>query len=204
MNSVSLTDAVPAAPNDAGLLDRHAKWCAQMCRNLPSAARKTCRNLPSQPPPNSPEPRKTCQNVLGPAGTCHRTESGETNPSAYRPTARPLNDRQLTAALLMVRGHGSVDIARALGVNRHTVAVWKQNPAFAIEVQRLRAYVTASVVTQPPVGATRQTAVPPLRPAPPAAPPPRRMTRREIEREDRECEAMIAQMLGGCHTERVR
>ena len=192
MDFPSIADAVAkATPNVAELLDRHAKRCAQMCRNVPSVAPETCRNLPPADAQRATERAETCRNAPEPAGTCHVDENGGTNPTAYRPAPRPLSDRQLSAARLLVRGYGSVEIARHLGVNRHTVAVWKRKAAFVIELQRLRAYETASVFAAP---ARRTAPVPPPRPAPPQ-PAPVRMTRQQIEQEDRECEAMIEQML---------
>ncbi|MDQ3439809.1 MAG: hypothetical protein M3478_05610 [Planctomycetota bacterium] len=125
------------------------------------------------------------------AGICHADQNGGTNPIAYRPSARPLTDRQLAAARLIVRGYGSVEIAAHLGVNRHTVACWKRHPAFAIELQRLRAYLTAAAVATlaPRAGAGSVATQPPRRDAP------ARMTRAQVAQEDAECEAMIAGML---------
>jgi hypothetical protein len=48
MSFQSISDAVAkATPDVAALLDRHAKSCAQMCRNVPSAAAEMCQNLPA-------------------------------------------------------------------------------------------------------------------------------------------------------------
>ena len=188
MDSPSIADAVAkATPDVAELLDRHARWSAQMCRNVPPVRAETCRNVPSASAPHTSERAEMCQNVPEPARMCRVDENGKTNPSAYNPPPRPLSDRQLTAARLIVRGYGSVEIAAHLGVNRHTVASWKRNPAFVIELQRLRAYLTAAAVAGP----VRQSAPS----ASPRRPTPVRMMRAEVAREDAECEAMIAQIL---------
>ena len=90
------------------------------------------------------------------------------------------------AARMIVYGYGSTDVAHQLGVNRHTVAVWKRNPAFRVELGRLHAYVTATVFARPAKMTARTAATAPARVP---------MTRAEVAREDAECEAMIAQML---------
>ena len=87
-----------------------------------------------------------------------------------------------------------MDIAHHLGVEHHTIARWKRNAAFQLELSRLRAMCTASAVTPPKRSAPATPPAP--APAPRGAPPtPARMTRAQIEQEDRECEAMIAQLL---------
>ena len=91
------------------------------------------------------------------------------------------------AARMIVYGYRSTEVAHQLGVNRHTVAVWKRNPAFRVELGRLHAYVTAKVFARPAAGTATRTAT--------VAPARVRMTRAEVAREDAECEAMIAQML---------
>jgi hypothetical protein len=76
-------------------------------------------------------------------------------------------------------------------VEHHTIARWKRKAAFKVEVGRLRALCTASAVTHPKPAAP---AAPPAEPSR-STPAPVRMTPAEIEQEDRECEAMIAQIL---------
>ncbi|MGB7157170.1 MAG: hypothetical protein WBD40_03825 [Tepidisphaeraceae bacterium] len=120
-----------------------------------------------------------------------RVESDETNPPVYTPRERPLTYRQHACARLLVQGYGTMDIAHHLRVEHHTIARWKRRPAFKIELERLRAMLTASAVT----GNAPAAAPPPPPPRP--APAPARMTRAQIEQEDRECEAMIEQMLRG-------
>ena len=188
MDSPSIADAVvKATPDVAELLDRHARWSAQMCRNVPPVRPETCRNVPSANAPQPIERAGMCQNMPEPARMCHDDENDKTNPSAYNPGPRPLSDRQLAAARLIVRGYGSVEIAAHLGVNRHTVASWKRSPAFVIELQRLRAYLTAAAVAGPIRHSATSASPPRLAPV--------RMTRAEVAREDAGCEAMIAQIL---------
>jgi DNA-binding CsgD family transcriptional regulator len=189
MDSSSIAQAVArATPNVVDLLDRHAHRCAQMCRNVPSPVPEMCRNVPSDDAVGVEKHAATCPNVPEHAGMCQGVRSDETNPPVYTPRERPLTHRQLMAARMTVWGMGSVEVARELGVNRHTVAIWKRNPAFKVELGRLHAYATATVFggSEP-----RKPAPAPRRPAP----APVRMTRAQIEQEDRECEAMIADML---------
>jgi len=122
----------------------------------------------------------------------HHTENGGTNPSVYRPRERPLTERQHACARLLVQGCGTLDIAHHLGVEHHTIARWKRNAAFQLELGRLRAMCTASAVTHPKRSAP---ATPPAPPSRGSAPALVRMTRAEIEQEDRECEAMVARAL---------
>jgi len=194
MDSPSIADAVAkATPDVAKLLDQHARSCAPTCHNLPSSERDTCQNLPSADGAGARQSARTRPNLPEPAGTCRDERNDKTNPfSAPRPP-RPLNDRQLVAARWMVAGYGSVEIAYHLRVNRHTVAEWKRQPAFAAELQRLRDYCAAALVARPAPPAPRLPSAPTERA--PATPPARRMTRAEIEQEDRECEAMIARSL---------
>jgi hypothetical protein len=62
------------------------------------------------------------------------------------PVQHPLSDKQLAAARWVVCGHGSKAIARQLGVNHHTVGVWKKDPRFVARVAELRARADASAV----------------------------------------------------------
>lgn len=190
MESPSIADAVAnATPNVAELLDRHARWSAQMCRNVPSANAPIFQNVPSEGAPKAIESAETFPNVPESSETFHRRENDKTNPPVYRPAERPLTYRQLAGARLIVAGFGTMDIAHHLGVEHHTIARWKRNARFTIEIERLRALCTAAAVTRNAPTAT------PRPPAPPPRPAPVRMTRQQIEQEDRECEAMIAQML---------
>ena len=50
------------------------------------------------------------------------------------------------AARMIVYGYRSGEIAQQLRVNRHTVAIWKRNPAFRVELNRLHAYATAAIL----------------------------------------------------------
>lgn len=192
MESPSIADAVASAmPNVAELLDRHARWSAQMCRNVPSANNPSFRNVPPPGAPDVVESAGTFRNVPECSGMLPRREKDKTNPPVYRPAERPLTYRQLAGARLIVAGFGTMDIAHHLGVEHHTIARWKRNPRFTIELERLRALCTAAAVTRnAPTAAPRSPA-----PTPPPRPAPLRMTRQQIEQEDRECEALIEQML---------
>jgi hypothetical protein len=59
---------------------------------------------------------------------------------------RPLSDKQLAAARWVVCGFGSKAIARRLGVNHHTVGVWKQDPRFVAMVADLRARADSAAI----------------------------------------------------------
>ena len=48
-----------------------------------------------------------------------------------------LEPRQLMAVRLMLSGRGVTEVARHLGVDRHTVSAWRKDPAFAREVRRM-------------------------------------------------------------------
>jgi hypothetical protein len=185
MDFPSIADAVAkATPDVAELLDRHARWSAQMCRNVPSLEGRMFQNVPSDAPRASTQTAEMFPNAPESSGMFHRHETCKTNPLVYRPKERPLTYRQLACARLMVRGSGSLDIAHHLGVEHHTIARWKRDPAFRIELERLRAQLTAAAVTRTPPARPHQL-----------TPAPVRMTRQQIEQEDRECDAMIAQML---------
>jgi DNA-binding CsgD family transcriptional regulator len=140
MDSSPIADAIAkATPNVAQLLDRHAKWCAQMCRNVPSPRGEKFRNVPSPPAPAVAQTARIFPDVPESSEMFHRLESGGTNPPVYTPRQRPLTYRQLACARLVVRGHGTMEIAAHLGVEHHTIARWKRNPSFIPEVERLRA-----------------------------------------------------------------
>ena len=191
MDSLSISKAITSAtPNVAELLDRHARWSAQMCRNVPSLDRQMCQNVPSTDGPSPTQPAKMCRNVPEHAGMCHLHEKSKTNPISGT-TMDELSYRQLTAARLIVRGRGSVEVANHLGVNRHTVAIWKRNPAFRAEVERLRERLTASAVTpRPPARKVAPPSVPRAHPAAPRAIP-SRANPLGLTKEDLEHEAMI-------------
>jgi len=193
MDSPSIHEAVAkATPNVTDLLDRHANWCAQMCRNVPSPSTEMFRNVPSNGATNGGDCSKMFPDVPEGSRMFHHTENGGTNPSVYRPRERPLTERQHACARLLVQGCGTLDIAHHLGVEHHTIARWKRNAAFQLELGRLRAMCTASAVTHPKRSAP---ATPPAPPSRGSAPALVRMTRAEIEQEDRECEAMVARAL---------
>ena len=80
---------------------------------------------------------------------------GKTNP----PPARGLSLAQHAAIRLLVRGYRVGQIARHLGVSRHTIKRWKRDARFVAEQERLRAEMNAAIVS----------------PAAKATPPPRRM-----------------------------
>lgn len=189
MDSPSIFDAVAkATPNVAGLLDHHARWSAQMCRNVPSLDRPMCRNVPSTDAASVTHPARMCRNVPEHAGMCHPHEKSKTNPIPNPPTDA-LSYRQLTAARLIVRGRGSVEVAKHLGINRHTVAIWKRDPAFRAEVERLRERLTDSAVAPRP--AARKVAPAPMTRAMPTRPLPSRANPLGLTKEDLEHEAMI-------------
>jgi hypothetical protein len=75
-----------------------------------------------------------------------QTEFHKTNPTAHSGARRLLSVRQLAALRLLARGHGSQRVADHLGVNRHTIARWKREPAFAAELERSVAALTESAL----------------------------------------------------------
>jgi hypothetical protein len=101
----------------------------------------------------------------------------------YRPDAnreneatgarRPLSLRQHAAARFLARGYGSVQIARHLGINRHTIGRWKRDPRFAGEVERLRRELTAAMLS--PHARARARAAPSPSPSPSLPPSSPRM-----------------------------
>jgi hypothetical protein len=68
------------------------------------------------------------------------------NPTAHSGARQPLSPRKLAALRLLARGHGSQRVADHLGVNRHTIARWKREPAFAAELERRVAALTESAL----------------------------------------------------------
>jgi len=196
MSSDPIADAVArATPNVAELLDRHAKWSAAMCRNVPSPDGEKFPNVPSAPARGVAQTAEMFLNLPESSGMFHQRKNDETNPVPPEPP-RPLTYRQLAAARLMIKGRGTLEIAHHLGVEHHSVARWKRNPLFREELDRLRARFTESALA---AAAARPSAPPPRvasqpipRPPEPAALP---MTRAQIAQEDRACEAMIEQLL---------
>jgi Homeodomain-like domain len=87
----------------------------------------------ARPPRDGPEMPENARSGLT------ADEIGETNPPAHSGAraARELSPRQLAAARLLARGHGTMRVSGRLGVNRHTIARWKRDPLFAAELQRL-------------------------------------------------------------------
>jgi hypothetical protein len=75
-----------------------------------------------------------------------QTEFHKTNPTAHSGARRLLSVRQFAALRLLARGHGSQRVADHLGVNRHTIARWKREPAFAAELERRVATLTESAL----------------------------------------------------------
>jgi hypothetical protein len=128
---------------------------AEMCPNLPPPAQsnpiesaQTCPDLPPLARSNPAEPAQTCPHLPEPAPGERENAGRGTNPirDSELPVRRPLSDKQLAAARWVVCGHGSKAIARQLGVNHHTVGVWKRDPRFVALVAELRARADASAV----------------------------------------------------------
>ena len=183
MDSPSIAEAVArATPDVRGQLDRHAKWCARMCRNVPPPTRAMFQNVPSGSETGAPQTARMFPNVPESSAMFHPDESDKTNPTPPG-LARPLTYRQLATARLIVRGRGSLEVARQVGVEHHSVARWKRDPAFRAELERLRSLKTNAAVTTP--APPRRAAARPLR-QPVAALPPIHRTK-----EDSEHEAMI-------------
>ena len=100
---------------------------------------KPTANVPSEAPPQPPIDAKMCRNAPKCAGMCQEKNSSVQN----GPTgSRPLTPRQYTAARLLARGFGSVDVARHLGVNHHTIARWKRQAAFIAQMERFQRDLT--------------------------------------------------------------
>jgi hypothetical protein len=53
-----------------------------------------------------------------------------------------LQPRQVRAVRLLLAGHGVAEVARAVGVCRHTVSRWMKDPVFRAEV---RGHASAAV-----------------------------------------------------------
>jgi transposase-like protein len=53
------------------------------------------------------------------------------------------------AARLLARGHGTMSVARRLGINHHTIAVWKHDAHFAAELDQLHAKLAAAALKLP-------------------------------------------------------
>jgi hypothetical protein len=91
--------------------------------------------------PNTARARNYKTNPLEDSGTSAidgapaQTEKSKSNPMEHSGTS--LTSRQHAALRLLVRGHGIERVARYVGVERHTIARWKRNPAFAAELDRL-------------------------------------------------------------------
>jgi hypothetical protein len=182
MDSSSIAKAVASTTPDINeLLDRHARWSARMCRNVPSIKGQMFQNVPSSAGEPVIQTAKTFRKVPEPSGMFHQRENVETNP-----IPRPLTYRQLAAARLIVRGRGSLEVARQVGVEHHSVARWKRDPAFRAELERLRSLKTNSAVAR---------SLPARRPSPPqptaARVAPARAASLRLTKEDLEHEAMI-------------
>lgn len=75
---------------------------------------------------------------------CHHDAPVQNEPTAG---ARRLSLRQLAAARLLVCGYGSLEVARRLGVNHHTIGRWKRDTRFAAEIERLRRAITEALAS---------------------------------------------------------
>jgi DNA-binding CsgD family transcriptional regulator len=158
---------------------------AAECQDVPSAAPSMCQNLPSAGQVDGTSSAEIDQNLPDSAENSDESRRRKTNPP------RPLSYAQHAAIRLMVRGHGSVAIARHLGLNHHTIGRWKRDVTFVAEVERLRAELTTAALA---VDARASTP-----PSPPTTNPGRFVPRaplRSTRDEDAECEALIARVLG--------
>jgi hypothetical protein len=159
---------------------------ASMCPNVPStneADGTKCAGIC----PDVPESGKKPENFLR-----------GTNPLAARP--RRLSYGQHAAARLIVQGHGSLAVARELGVNHHTIGRWKRDPRFVAEVERLRQSATEIVVARTAMRMARdatQQAPRRLPPATTAAPPAdfRKPTSPDPDIDSLKGEALVTHML---------
>jgi hypothetical protein len=136
-------------PDGRALPSVGALSSAAMCPNLPAPEEGICPNLPPAAQSNPAECAQTCPGLPEPALGERANATSKTNPNAThseRPMSRPLSDKQLAAARWVVCGYGSKAIAQRLGVNHHTVGVWKQDPRFIALVAELRAKADASAV----------------------------------------------------------
>ena len=156
------------------------------CRDVPSASHPMCQDLLTPGEVDGISSAGNDQNVPECAENPDETRRRKTNPP------RPLSYAQHAAIRLMVRGHGSVAIARHLGLNHHTIGRWKRDVQFTAEAERLRAELTTAALGSGPRPLTRPH--PPtantVRPAP-------RGTARSTRDDDAECEALIARVLSG-------
>jgi len=121
-------------------------------------------NVPSDAPSDPRNDAEMCQNVPECSGMSHEKKSRvENEPTADRPP-RPLAPRQLIAARLLARGFGSVDVARHLGVDHHTIARWKRQPVFIAAIERfqhdLTSLTTPSRPLEPLAAYVQNTATP--------------------------------------------
>jgi hypothetical protein len=93
-----------------------------------------------------------------------------------------------------MQGYGTVAIARQLGLNRHTIARWKRDPRFIAEVEALRQRATELALANKKVARNAPRRLPPA--AMTMTDNASSAARRRSEAEDdRECEAMIADLL---------
>jgi hypothetical protein len=107
----------------------------------PAMARQTTpSHLNVQNEPNSPIPATpTRQSAPNHANAHHPHQICKTKPTPTAPVRkpRPLTPNHLRAARLLVAGQTTTAIAATLGIDRHTLAHWKQIPAFQREIHRL-------------------------------------------------------------------
>ena len=119
--------------------------------------------------------------------------------TALSATRRELSLRQHAAARALVRGYGSADVAKHIGVNRHTIGRWKRDARFIAELRRLRDALTQALVARPPPSPPRaaRSAPSPALPSRPSPASARKVDRPMSDAEVRQTEAMINEMLAG-------
>jgi hypothetical protein len=130
-----------------------------LCHNVPSAAAQMCLNVPSPSAAGALDAAHSGTKVPERARMCHEHAPVQNEPTEARRAdasspPKPLSFRQRSAARLMALGHRSVDIARHLDLNRHTIARWKRDPRFVAEVGQMLAHLDAAMVATSRRGAS--------------------------------------------------
>ncbi len=147
-----------------------------------------CTNAQAPPATEPTECAGLHTNVHECAGIRVENQIDKTNPPMGPENAGPerlLSYPQLAAARLIVGGLRAASVARQMGLDPHTVGRWKRLPAFAVELERLRASVDASV------GQTLK----PKREPPPVAKRPGRERPKVREMDDREFDEMYEKVM---------
>ena len=165
-----------------------------MCPNVPTAVGGMCPDVPPIAQAQGTKPAQMCPIVPESAPGDVADANCRTNP----PRLRPLSDAQHAAIRMLLGGMGSKAIARALGLNHHTIGRWKRDPRFAAQLEAMRAKATEYAII---ARATRGGAPPVVRKPVPSsastrspAPAPERPTLSD-DADDQECETMIARIL---------